>query len=171
MRSLFGRSAPSAVRRQGNSHSGGHTGMGNEYTAANAAWRDNIFALTERLSDEDIARVAGGPSWTVGVALCHLAFWDHRASVLLKKWKAGGIADSPNDIDVVNDSMLPFLKAIPPAEVRRLVREAAEGIDAEIDSLAPDFLARVESDGRPVRLDRSKHREHHAAQIEKAMGW
>lgn len=64
--------------------------------------------------------------------------------------------------DVPNDSMLPFFKAAPPAEVRSL--------DAEIDSLAPDFLARVESDGKPVRLDRGKHREHHVAQIEKALG-
>jgi hypothetical protein len=144
--------------------------MSNEYTAANTAWRERLFVLMSRLSDADMARVAGGPGWTVGVALCHLAFWDHRAGVLLKKWKAGGIADSPNDIDVVNDSMLPFLKAIPPAEVRRLVRKAAEGIDAEIDSLVPSFLARVESGGKPVRLDRGKHREHHVAQIEKALG-
>ena len=145
--------------------------MGNEYTAANAAWRDQLFALMERLSDKDMAGEAGGPGWTVGVALCHLAFWDHRASVLLKKWKAGRITNSPNDIDVVNDSMLPFLKAIPPAEVRRLVREAAESIDIEIDSLAPEFLARVESDGKSLRLDRGKHREHHVAQIKKALGW
>jgi|WetSurMetagenome_2_1015567.scaffolds.fasta_scaffold468884_1 hypothetical protein len=143
--------------------------MSNEYTAANAAWREKLFMLMGRLSDTDMVRMAGGPGWTVGVALCHLAFWDHRASVLLKRWKAGGIADSPNDIDVVNDSILPFLKAIPPAEVRRLVREAAEGIDAEIDSLAPNFLVRVESDGKPVKLDRGKHREHHVAQIGKAL--
>ncbi len=143
--------------------------MSNEYTAANAAWREKLLALTDRISDTDMAKIAGGPGWTVGVALSHLAFWDHRARVLLKRWKAGGIGDSPNDIDVVNDSMIPFLKAIPPAEVRRLVREAAEGIDAEIDNLAPDFLARVESNGKPVRLDRGKHREHHVAQIVKAL--
>ena len=104
--------------------------MSNEYTAVNAAWRKKLLALTDRLSDADMARMVSGQGWTVGVALGHLAFWDQRARVLLKRWKAGGIGDSPNDIDVVNDSMIPFLKAIPPAEVRRLVREAAEGIDA-----------------------------------------
>jgi len=142
--------------------------MSNRYAAANTEWRERLLGLLNRLSDADMARVMDGPGWTVGVALCHMAFWDHRARVLLKKWKSHGITDSPNDIDVVNDSMIPFFKAIPPAEIRRLVREEAEGIDSEIDGLSPDFLARVESDGKPMRLDRGKHREHHLTQIERS---
>jgi hypothetical protein len=144
--------------------------MGNAYSEKNAAWRKKLVALIGRLSDANIGRAVGDKGWTVGVELCHLAFWDVRALVLLKRWKAAGIGDSPNDIDVVNDSMLPFLKAVPPAEVRRLVREAAENIDAEIDGLEPGFLSRVETEGKPVRLDRGKHREHHIGLIEKALG-
>jgi hypothetical protein len=143
--------------------------MSNAYTANNAAWRGRLLALAGRLPDTDMTRVVGGAGWTVGGYLCHLAFWDQRALVLLDTWRKGGITDSPNDVDVVNESMRPFLNAIAPLEARRLVKETATAIDAAIDALEPGFLARVEADGKPVRLDRGKHREHHIAQIEKAL--
>ncbi len=144
--------------------------MSNAYTANNAAWREKLNALLSRLTEKDMARAAGGPSWTVGGLLGHLAFWDQRAIVLLAKWKSSPMAVSPVDIDVVNDSMRPFLNAIPGKKVAAMAREAAASIDAAIDALTPDFLAKVEAEGKPVRLDRGAHREHHMAQIQKALG-
>ncbi|MGA2974358.1 MAG: DinB family protein [Spirochaetia bacterium] len=141
--------------------------MSNAYTAMNAAWREKLSALVDHLSDADMARAAGGRGWTVGGLLGHLAFWDQRALLLLDKWKKEGIAASPMDIDVVNESMQPFLNAISPREVRWLVKEASIAVDAAIDALDPAFLARIEAEGKPVRLNRGTHREHHMAQIEK----
>jgi hypothetical protein len=143
--------------------------IGNAYAAGNAEWREKLFALVDRMFDTDMVKAAGGRGWTAGGLLCHLAFWDQRAIVLLEKWKRDGIAPSPLDVDVVNESMRPFLNAIPAARVRTMVREVAQRIDMEIGSLDPDLLARGESEGKPVHLDRGAHRAHHMAQIEQAM--
>jgi predicted nuclease of predicted toxin-antitoxin system len=47
-------------------------------------------------------------------------------------------------------------------------KKAAIAIDAAIDTLDSDFLARIETEGKPFRLNRASHREHHLEQIEKA---
>jgi hypothetical protein len=144
--------------------------MSNAYSANNAGSRETLHALIGRLSDADMARPAGGPGWTIGGLLGHMAFWDQRAIVLLAKWKSSPMAPSAVDVDVVNESMRPFLNAIPPATIRKMTRDAAAAIDAAIDALTPEVLARVETEGKPVRLDRGAHREHHMAQILKALG-
>jgi hypothetical protein len=143
--------------------------MSNAYSAQNAAWREKLIAITARLSDKDLGRSAGGPGWTVGGLLGHLAFYDIRASVLLDRWKKDGISPSPNDVDIVNDATKPFLNAVAPSEMKRLVVQAATAIDAAIEALDPGFLAKIEADGKPVRLNRAAHREHHLEQIEKAL--
>jgi hypothetical protein len=143
--------------------------MSNAYSAQNAAWREKLVAITARLSDKDLGRSAGGPGWTVGGLLGHLAFYDIRATLLLARWKKDGITPSPNDVDLVNDAAKPLFNAVTPAAMKRLVVEAATAIDAAVDALDPGFLSKVETDGKPVRLDRAAHREHHLQQIEKAL--
>lgn len=143
--------------------------MSNGYSEQNAVWRGKLVALTRRLSEKDMGRLAGGPGWTVTGLLGHLAFYDQRALALLTKWKRDGISPSPHDMDIVNDATRPILNAVAPREMKRLVVEAAEAIDAAIDALEPEFLSRIETDGKPVKLSRAAHREHHLAQIEKAL--
>lgn len=143
--------------------------MSNAFSARNALGREKLAALVSRLSDSDLDRPAGGPGWTVGGLLAHMAFYDFRAVALLERWKTNAIGPSPLDVDVVNDSMKPLFNAVTHHEIRRLAVEAAEAVDAAIEALDPGFLARVESEGTPVRLDRTTHREHHLAQIEKAL--
>jgi hypothetical protein len=145
--------------------------MGNPYSLPNTAGRGHLARVIARLTPADFARPAGGPGWTVGGLLCHLAFYDNRASVLLAKWKKESVAPSPNDVDVMNESMRPMFNLIPADAVARLVTETAGAIDREIDSLSPDLLARVEKDGTAVKLNRGLHRAHHLGQIEKALGW
>jgi hypothetical protein len=144
--------------------------VSNTYSEQNAAWRGKLVALVKRLSDKDMERPAGGPGWTVTGLLGHLAFYDQRAVVLLSKWKKDGISPSPNDVDIINDAMRPLLNAVAPRDMKRLALEAAEAIDAAIDALEPGFLSRIEAEGKPVRLNRAAHREHHMEQIEKALG-
>jgi uncharacterized damage-inducible protein DinB len=143
--------------------------MSNAYSAQNAAWREKLVAVTNRLSEKDMARTAGGPGWTVGGLLCHMAFYDLRAVAILERWKNAGISPSPLDIDIVNDAARPLFNAVAPRETKRLVVEAAEAIDMAIDALNPEYLSRIESEGKPVRLNRAAHREHHLEQIERAL--
>ena len=143
--------------------------MSNMYSAQNAAWREKLTAVVKRLSVKDMARPAGGTGWTVGGLLGHLAFYDLRAVVILERWKKDGIAPSPLDVDVVNDSTRSLFNSVAAAEMKRLVIDAAAAIDAAIDALDPAYLSRIESDGKPVRLNRAAHREHHLGQIEKAL--
>lgn len=143
-------------------------GMSNRYSADNAAWSKKLEALVARLSDRDLARPANH-GWSVGGLLAHLAFYDYRALVLLERWKTNAIGPSPLEVDVANDATRPLFNAVAPGELRRLVVEAARGVDAAIDALDPGFLARVEVDGTVVRLNRALHREHHLEQVEKAL--
>ena len=143
--------------------------MSNGYSARNAVEREKLERLVARLTDEQMGRPAGGPGWTVGALLGHLTFWDQRALELLKKWQSQGIGPSGVDIDVVNDAMRPLLAAVPPRKAAELAVAAARAIDEAIDSLDAVTLERVESEGKPVRLDRAAHRVHHREQIEKAI--
>ena len=50
----------------------------------------------------------------IAVALVHLAFWDVRALVLIKRWKESGVTPSPGDDRVANDALLPLCQEISP---------------------------------------------------------
>jgi len=143
--------------------------MSNVYSADNAAWGKKLDSLVQRLSGRDLERPAGGPGWTVGGLLAHLAFYDYRALVILKKWETNAVGPSPLDVDVVNDALKPLFNAMAPDGIRRLVCEAAQAIDAAIDAMDPGLLAQIEKVGTPVRLNRAAHRGHHLAQVEKAL--
>jgi len=143
--------------------------VSNVYSAQNAAWREKLVTIARRLSDQDLSRHAGGAGWTVGGLLGHMAFYDFRALALLERWKKAGISPSPMDIDIVNDATKPLFNAAAPGEMKRLVVDAAEAIDTAIDALDHEFLARIEAEGKPFRLNRAGHREHHLEQIEKAL--
>lgn len=144
--------------------------MSNTYSEQNAAWRGSLVSLVTKLSDKDMGKAAGGPGWTVTGLLGHLAFYDLRAVALLAKWEKDGISPSPNDVDIINESMRTLLNAVPPRDMKKLALDAAEAVDALIDALEPDFLSRVETGGKPVKLNRAAHRQHHVEQIEKALG-
>lgn len=143
--------------------------MTNQYAQPNTAERAHLEKVIARLSPSDHGRPAGGPGWTVGGLLAHLAFWDTRALVLLARWKKEGIGPSPIDIDVFNESMRPLCNAVAASVIAKMAVETAAAIDEEIDSLSPEMLANVERDGKPVRLNRGLHRTHHLAQVEKAI--
>ena len=143
--------------------------MSNAYTAPNSAERAHLDKVIGRLSPSDYERAAGGPGWTIGGLLAHLTFWENRALVLLAKWKKEGIGPSLIDMDLFNESMRPLCNAVPAAVIAQMAVETAAAIDREIDALSPDFLQRVERDGTPVRLNRGLHRNHHLAQVEKAL--
>ena len=102
-------------------------------------------------------------------ALGHLAFWDSRALLLIKRWKQTGVKRSPVDVDAINDAMKPLLPAIPPRRVAEMAMEAATAMDEKIEVLSPDLIAQIEAQGTNFRLNRGLHRKAHVDQIETAI--
>ena len=143
--------------------------MATRYASANEIERNRLVALVSRITDEQLSRLVGDSGWTVASLLAHLAFWDQRALLLLQKWQRQGIGPSALDIDIINDTVRFFLVALPVQTAARMCLEAADAIDAQIESVSADMLAKVETHGTTVRLDRAIHRQHHLAQIERAL--
>lgn len=107
-----------------------------------------------------------GDHWTVAVALAHLAFWDQRCLFLLRKWQRLGVALSPIDIDVTNDCLLALWRAVPPRAAANLAVAAAEAVDRELESLAPELITAIQAIGEDHKVFRSIHRKLHLDQIE-----
>ena len=79
--------------------------MDRPFVAENAQERERLRSLVGCLTDEELSLPLGN-GWTVAVAFAHLAFWDQRSLTLMRKWRRTGVALSPIDIDVTNDSLL-----------------------------------------------------------------
>lgn len=120
-------------------------------------------------SDEELRRPTpyGG---TVAGLLAHLAFWERRVTVLLRRWQAGGVDDSPVDPDMINDALAPLLAALAPRAAAELCLAAAAEADAAVAALSPELTVAIEQamvEGRVfMRLDRGLHRLGHLADLE-----
>ncbi len=138
------------------------------YVTENANQRARLQALVSRLSDEDLKRPVFD-EWTVAGLLGHIAFWDSRALLLLRKWKQTGTDSPVEDFNVLNDAMRPLLLSIPPHKAAEFALEAAERIDQEIEELPASLLAEIESKVKGFRPDRGHHRQSHITDIEAAL--
>ena len=139
--------------------------MERPFVAENARERDRLRGLVNRISDKELS-LPMWEDWTIAAALAHLAFWDQRALVLIKKWKISGVASSPIDDDVANDSILPLCLAIPPRVAARLAVTAAEAIDFELEMADEGLISDIWQLGERFRLYRSDHRKLHLDRIE-----
>ena len=139
--------------------------MDRPFIVENRRERDRLRRLVDRISDQELS-LPMWEGWTISAALAHLAFWDQRALVLIKKWKISGVASSPIDDDVTNDSILPLCLAIPPRIAARLAFTAAEAIDLELGKVNEELISDIWQLGERFRLYRSDHRKLHLDQIE-----
>jgi hypothetical protein len=143
--------------------------MSRSFIEENAQQREKLRTLLSRLSDRELAHPLYA-DWTVVGVLGHLAFWDYRALVLIRRWKQMGVKEpSAMDVNAINDAMRPLLLAIPPRKAAEIVLEAAAAIDKEIEGLSPDLIAQIEALGSSFRLNRGTHRLEHMDQIESAL--
>jgi len=142
--------------------------MNDTYTRRNTFERQHLIALVDHLTD-DILNHPLEAGWTIAGVLAHLAFWDQRALVLLKKWQQEGIGPSMIDVDVVNEATCLLCIALPPRVAAQLAIVTAEAIDRIIDQLDPAMITEIETNGQTVRLNRADHRREHLAQIEQAL--
>ena len=138
------------------------------YAAGNAATRERLAALLDRLTDEQLAHDVGG-GWTVTTLLAHLAFWDRRVAAIVERWQRDGRPSaSPVDDDPINEALGPIWSAVPPREAARLALQAAELADARLEALSGPLAdaALLRDILNPFR---SEHRIEHIDQIEQAL--
>ncbi len=139
--------------------------MDRSFVVENTKARERLCTIVTRLTDEQLSYPTEN-GWTIAAALAHLAFWDQRAVILMRKWKLTGVSPSPIDIDVTNDSLLPLCLALHPRAAAKLAVASAEAIDRELEETSSDFITAIESLGEKFRLYRSIHRKLHLDQIE-----
>jgi hypothetical protein len=80
--------------------------MERPFVYENREQRIRLKQLASRLTEKELGTTMW-EGWTVASALAHLAFWDQRALVLMKKWRETGVSPNPIDDDVTNDALLP----------------------------------------------------------------
>lgn len=143
------------------------------YARDNQASRLRLEALVRGLTEEDLAR-STDYGWTVAGLLAHLAFWDQRMSVILKRWQDQGLDESPIDSGAVNDALREICHALEPRTAAQLAVTAAQKIDAELDDLSAERVAEIEAHAEAsstqFRMNRSLHRESHLKDIEALLG-
>ncbi len=139
--------------------------MDRPFIVENTRERERLFKLVNRITDKEL-RIPMWEGWTIAAGLAHLAFWDQRALVLMRKWKISGVASSPIDNDVTNDAILPLCLAILPRVAAKLAVTAAEAIDRELENAGEDLISDIWQLGEKFRLYRSEHRKLHLDQIE-----
>lgn len=133
----------------------------------NASRNELIRFVNQLTTDQLLVEMPAG--WNVLAALAHLAFWDLRASTLIKKWQSEGISLSVVDTDVVNEITRPLFRVLDPQKGKEVVLEAATEVDSLIASLPVEFLNEIVEKGTNVHLNRAKHRTMHMDEIKNAL--
>lgn len=142
--------------------------MERPFVLENAEQRERLRALVGSITEEQL-RICLPNGWPIYCALAHLAFWDQRAMILIRKWARDGITPSPIDVDIVNDALLPFFKAIPARQTAALAVAAAEAIDKGLENASDKLIASIAALGDRFRLYRSDHRKLHLDEIEEEL--
>ena len=142
--------------------------MDRSFVAENSQERERLRSLVTRLTDRELSLPLTN-DWSIAATFAHLAFWDRRSLMLTRRWKSTGVAPSPIDVDVTNDtndSLLPLWLALPPRVAANLAVSAAEAIDRELEESPAELISAIESLGQRFRLYRSEHRKLHLDHIE-----
>lgn len=132
----------------------------------NAESRDRLLALVEPLDEQALQRQVDA-EWTIAALLAHVAFWDQ---ICVVRWDAftngGSLADVPDTlIEFINAANLPTWRALPGRAAVGLLRQAMEETDARIARLPESSVQSAQAGGFTYMLDRTGHRDEHAAQI------
>ncbi|HSK89440.1 MAG TPA: maleylpyruvate isomerase N-terminal domain-containing protein [Anaerolineales bacterium] len=139
------------------------------FAQENTESRRRLETLVRGLTDADFAR-STDYGWTISALLAHLAFWDQRMIVILKRWKETGFDPSPIDSAAVNDALKVLCHALEPRAALELCLSSAAALDAELESLSSEFIEQIkehsEATSSPFRMNRSLHRNDHVKDIE-----
>lgn len=143
------------------------------YAQQNLDSRRRLETLVRGLSDQDLARTTDY-GWTIAALLAHLAFWDQRVLMILRRWQTEGFDPSPIDSTAVNDSLRVICHALEPRAAIELCLSSAETVDAALETLTPALVKQMEEHAADTetqfRMNRSLHREGHLNDIEALLG-
>jgi hypothetical protein len=140
--------------------------MEHSYITENKKSRERLAKLVNSLSNEELQLIIYKEGWTIAVALAHLAFWDERRRLMLKRWGEKGVSPTPYIDDIVNDTLIPILLAVPPRKAAGLAVAAATALDKEIEKITEKMRQAIEKLNEPKALDRAGHRNQHMDEIE-----
>jgi hypothetical protein len=138
------------------------------YIQANNASRERLETVARSLTAADLARKTPD-GWSVAALLAHLAVMDRRHLILLRRWKAGGVDNSPLDADMLNDSLKPILSALDPQIALELCLATASEVDGELETVTPELYEQVTASPNWFRFNRGLHRTAHLDQIEQLL--
>jgi DinB family len=143
--------------------------MDRSYVTENDAERARLNACVARLSHDEMARPIS-PTWTIGVALAHLAFVDRLWLAKFEEWERTGVVEMPPTglFTGINDAMLPWWRTMAPVHVKHEVIAAAEAVDRKAESLPETWVEAIVA-VRPQALRRASHRRAHLDTIERAL--
>jgi hypothetical protein len=149
-------------------------GVEQRVLTSNRETRERLESLVARLEDEEFTRTLGDGR-TVATILGHIAFWDQRTLILLRRWLEGDSTPSPadvepEDVDWINDAAEGFLLLVPPRELARFTLETAREVDGVVEGVPAELVAAIEAAGHPISLDRGNHRGEHLDELEAFLG-
>jgi hypothetical protein len=134
----------------------------------NAQSRLRLETLVNHLTDQDFTRT-NSTGWTVAALLAHLAFWDQRIIVLLRRWKQEGVDPSPVDPDMINNALQPLLVALDPHKAVELCLSSAREVETEIETVSTELYEAIEAAPVHFRFNRALHRDDHLNEIERIL--
>lgn len=140
-----------------------------DFIQSNNSSREKLEAFIDSLSPEDFAKT-NPHGWTVSALLGHLAFWDQRMLVLLRRWQERGVEESPVDPDMINDSLRPVCLALEPHAAAALCLASAKETDAALAGISPELHQAILASSNHYRFDRSLHRNDHLGEIKRILG-
>jgi DinB family protein len=143
--------------------------MDRSYVTENNAERARLNTCVARLNHDEMARPIS-PTWTIGVALAHLAFVDRLWLAKFEEWERTGVVEMPPTglFHGINDAMLPWWRSIAPVHVKHDVIAAAAAVDRKAESLPEPWVEAIVA-ARPHVLRRALHRRAHLDTIERTL--
>lgn len=139
----------------------------NDFAEHNRKATRRVIALCQNMSDADLLKPIRD-SWTIAVALAHLAFWDQRVIHVIDLAEKNGKLFAPTFDDQLNEIVLPFLAAIPAREAVRITIHTAEMLDAKLEQCPVGLIEEMLAVNSRL-VFRAIHRNEHLDEIELAL--
>jgi DinB superfamily len=134
------------------------------FVQENSESRRKLEGVVRGLSETELTRANAG-GWTVSALLAHLAFWEQRALVLMRRRKANGLDESPIDPNAMKDALMPFYLGIDPCKSAELCLSSTAAVDAELESVTAELFDQIEAGLTYDRFSRALHRVDHMNDI------
>ena len=140
-----------------------------DFIQPNDSSRQRLETFINSLTEDDFTRT-NAHGWTVSALLGHLAFWDQRMLVLLRRWQEHGVDESPVDPDMINDSLRPLCLALEPRAAAGLCLASVKEVDTALAAVSPELFEAIQASPNHFRFNRSLHRDDHLGEIARILG-